>query len=169
MPRHYLTVLTGLTILIFTVIAGPVFGIPTASSDSSCNVETPIGTGQASVSVTDLPDSAVLERSRFGAKAWHLDVDPARVDVGPVSGRPTVTYKLRVEGRDLAMATASTAILNRCNDTSRLVIDEHEFSPRTLEQDSYTGTIKVTYRGSRGDEDVEERLATKNITVRVER
>ena len=169
MSDSYLPLLTCLTIIAFALLAGPVFGIPATPSNSSCSLETAIGTGLATVTVTDLPDSAVIERSRFGAKAWRLTVDPAQVDVGPVSGRPTVTYKLRVDGEDLGLAVASTAILSRCHETTRIAIDESQFSPRSLDHDTYNGTIKVTYRGTRGGDDVEERLATKNVTVQVNR
>ena len=169
MSTSNLPLLTGLLILVLAVAAGPVIGIPGQQSGSACNVDAPIGTGNASVSVTDLPDSALLERSRFGAEVWRLSVDPARIDVGPVSGRPTVAYKLRVEGEDVYYTASSTTILSRCYDTSRIVIEDSQLSQRTLEQDSYNGTFEVTYRGSRGGDDVEQRLAVENITVRVDR
>jgi len=169
MSSAHLPLLTSLLIVTTAVAAGPVFGIPSAPTEAECSVDSPIGTGQASVSVTNLPDTATLERSRFGAAAWRLHVNSAHLDVGPVSGRPTVTYKLRVEGQDLGLAAAATAILSRCHDTNEVVIEESQYSPRSLEQDSYEGTIEVTYRGVRGGEDVEQQLATKNITVQVER
>lgn len=169
MSTSNLPLLTGLLILVIAVVAGPVFGIPSAQSEAACNVQTPIGTGQASVSVADLPDSAVLKRSRFGTETWTLDVDPVQVDIGSVSGRPTVAYKLRIEGKDLKMAAGSTATLSRCHNTTRIATARPRFSPRTLEQDTYNGTSKITYRGSQDGEEVEKRIATKNITVRVER
>ena len=169
MSTSNLPLLTGLLILVLAVAAGPVIGILGQQSDSTCNVDAPAGTGNASVSVTGLPDSALLERSRFGAEVWRLSVDPARVDVGPVSGRPTVAYKLRVEGEDVYYTASSTTILSRCYDTSQIVIEDSQLSRRTLEQDSYNGTFEVTYRGSRGGDDVEKRLAVENITVRVDR
>jgi len=164
-----LPALTSLVILVVAVTAGPVFGFPGPPSESGCQPGGPIGTGQASVTVTDLPESATLERSRFGAEAWLLDVDHAQTEVGPVVGQPIVTYKLRVDGPDLGLAAAATAILSRCEATTRIVIEQSQFSPRKLDQDAYDGTITVTYRGTRNGEAVVEQLATRNVTVQVDR
>jgi len=165
MSERFLPPLTVFIILGGALAAGPVFGIPA----STCTVDAPIGTGQASVSLTELPDSAVLERSRFGAEKWRLRIDPAQVDIGSVTGRPTVTYKLRVEGDDLGLAAAATAILSKCTETSRLVIEDSQYPSHTLDQETYAGTITVTYRGSHRGDPIERELVSKNISVRVKR
>ncbi len=170
MPEsEYVVLLTVVGILAGAVVAGPVFGIPADGSGGGCSGDGPIGTGQASVAVTELPESAVIERTRFGTNKWAFSIAPAAVEIGPVSGRPTVTYKVRIDSNDVSLAAGSTAILSRCQDTTRLVIQDTQFQPRTLDQDTYPGTITVTYRGTRGGEDVTHELARKNITVEVDR
>jgi len=161
--------LTAVTILVVATLAGPVFGVPERDDGAGCQVASPLGTGSADVSVTALPDSAVIERARFGAGTWRLNLPPADVSVGPVSGRPILTYKIRVEGPDLTWAVAGTTALSRCQETTRLGIGEGRFDPRTVEEQQYAGTITVTYKGTRGERRITRRLATKNVTVTVDR
>lgn len=165
---EYAPVISALFIIVAAVLVGPVFGIPADSSDGGgCSVDAPIGTGNASVSVRDLPDRAVIERMDFGSELYQLRVEDAAVAVDDVRGRPTVAYKLRVDLTDGARAIGSTAILSRCHDTTSISIEDSSLEPDRVENESYDGTLTVTYRGSRDGEDVENELAVKNVTVEV--
>lgn len=163
----YAPVISALFIIGAAVLVGPVFGIPTDTRDGGCSVDAPIGTGNASVSVRDLPDTAVIERMDFGSDLYELHVGDAAVAADDVRGRPTVAYKLAVDLTDGARAIGSTAILSRCQDVSSISIDDSSLEPDRVENESYDGTLTVTYRGSRNGEDIETELAEKNVTVEV--
>lgn len=167
-PSEYAPLLSAVAIVLAALLVGPVLGIPASPSDSEdCGDERPIGTGNASVSVTDLPDRAVIERNDYGSELYTLSVGDARLTADDVQGRPTVTYKFRVDLEGGSRALASTAILSRCTELSGISIRDSTLEPDRVEAGSYPGTITVTYRGSEGGEDVTTELATENVTVTV--
>lgn len=167
-PAEYAPWLSAAAVVLLALLAGPVLGIPQAPADTdACSDDTPIGTGNATLSDVELPDRAVIERQGFGSELYQLRVDDALVTASDVSGRPTVTYKVRVELDDGTRAKASTAILSRCHDLSHISIAESPIEPDRIRDESYNGTLTLTYRGSDGGEDVRTTVVEKNVTVEV--
>lgn len=77
--HEYLLAVSTLLIVTTALLAGPVLGIPHAVPGETCAADEFPGNGGAAVTVTHLPETAVIERARFGAKVWrnhprHLDL-----------------------------------------------------------------------------------------------
>lgn len=164
----YAPLVTALLIVVVALLAGPVFGIPSdASRPGGCEAAGPIGSGNASVTVTELPDSAVMERMAFSSEVYELRVGDAHLNVSDVRGRPTVAYKLRLERNSSSLAIGRTAILSRCDTVNSIQIQDSAIEPDSDPPASYNATLTVTYRGSQAGEDVETVLEEKTITVEV--
>lgn len=161
----YLPAVAVLVILSGAVLSGPAFGIPGDVPKQGCTADAFPGNGNASAAVTRLPASAVIEQSNYGAEIWRLHVPNAHVDVTDISGRPTVAYKINLH--ELTRTTGSSTILSRCHNTTEVNIPESTFEPNEITEDSYNATLTVTYRGTSNGTNVEEILATRNITVEV--
>ncbi len=163
---HYAPVVAGGLLVVTALLVVAAVGVPTGAPQADCD-DAPAGTGSASVSVAALPDRATVERQQFDGGAWRLSVPDLGVRVDDVRGRPTVTYKLRANVSGRTLAVASTAILGRCHDTSRIGIEATLLEPdRVDETDSaYDGRLTVTYRGTRDGDRVERELTGGNVTV----
>lgn len=164
---NYLPVVSALFIVTTAVLAGPVLGIPGESTESACSTDVFPGYGNASVSVTQFPETAAIEQSRFGAAVWRLNVPDAQVNATDVEGRPTVAYKIILH--DLRQTTGSSVTLSHCRTTADLSITDSTFAPDEITKESYNATLKIIYRGTENGEKVETDLATKNITVEVKK
>lgn len=161
----YIPAISALLIIMTAILAGPVLGIPGEPTEATCSADAFPGHGNASVSVTTLPETATIEQARFGADVWRLNVSDVRLNVTGVEGRPTVTYKIILH--ELTQTTGATTILSHCQDTTEMGIAKSTFEPDEITNESYNATLKVIYRGTESGEKVETELATKNITVEV--
>lgn len=164
---NYLPAVSALLIITTAILAGPVLSIPGEPTESACSADVFPGNGNASVSVIDLPKTATIEQSRFGAEVWRLKVPNAHVNVTDIEGRPLITYKIILH--ELRQTTGSSVTLNHCQNTTNLSIMEATFAPNEITRKSYNATLKVIYRGMESGETVETELATKNITVQVKK
>lgn len=167
-PVQSLPTLSVGVILIVAVLSGPWGVFDLTTTNSACNEDVFPGTGNATVEVTDMPNTATLSKSRFGAEVYRLELPPATVNVSDVRGRPTLSYRIRIPG--LKTELGSTTTLSSCT-TGRMQLTRESatFEPDRIQNDSYDATLYVVYRGTADGEKVERELRTKNVTVEVER
>lgn len=153
-------------IVIVAILSGPVGVLDLTTADAPCGKDVFPGHGNATVDVTDTPNTATLTKSRFGAEVYRLEVPPATVNVTDVRGRPTLSYRIRIPGLNTELG--STIILSSCTTGQRrLSIDPVTFEPDRIENDSYDARLFVVYRGTEDGENVERELLARNVTVEV--
>lgn len=155
-------------IIIIAVLSGPLGVLDLTTAESPCDEDVFPGTGNATVEVTDTPDTATLSKSRFGAEVYRLELPTTTVNVSDVRGRPTLSYRIRIPG--LSTELGSTTTLSSCT-TGRMQLTRESatFEPDQIRNDSYDATLFVVYRGTADGEKIERYLRTKNVTVEVER
>lgn len=148
-------------VVFVTVITGPVVGLtPPWFHDEAGDVQP--GHGMATVEVVDVPERVILDRSEFGAQWYRLTVPPATVHVTDIEGRPMISYQVRIEA--LGTDQGSTTFLPSSTErTVALTMKQWRYDPADVTQESYTGEVIVTYRGS----DSTRTLVRRNVTVEV--
>lgn len=161
-----LPVLAVVVVAVGSVAFGPL-GPVELSPATRCSEQVFPGDGNATVTADVVPESGTLSRSAFGAAVWRLEVPSATVKVADVRGRPTVSFRLQLDGLDRAVGT--TAVLSRCTtDPVELSLPRTTFDPATITEDRYEGTVTVVYRGTENGTAVERVVARRNVTVGVD-
>lgn len=165
-PTESLPILSVGVILVVTLLSGPFGVVDLTTGGPACSEDVFPGTGNASVEVVDAPETATLTKSRFGAEVYRLELPDASLNVSDVTGRPTVSYRLRLPA--LRTAVGATKILSGCTTGGITVaMDRTTFEPDRIDADSYEGRLFVVYRGSENGTKVEQELLDRNVTVEV--
>lgn len=122
-------------------------------------------TGGMDATVLDTPDTVRLDRyTENGTVRYRLLVPPATVGVANVSGRPVLTYKLRIGGIGHTRGTAH--VLSEAQEGEfRTTLDASTLAAERIENRSYSGDLTLVVRSDRGT----RRIHEGNVTVRVDR
>lgn len=124
--------------------------------------ETDLGEGSVDVTSVTLPETVTLQRGRYGADGYYLQVPEATVEFERVTGGPVVGYTLEIP--ELSYTRQTAYFLN--DGTTGSVsygIEKDTFAPREIQKPAYRGELRLVVR-SNGTERV---LKQRNVTVRV--
>lgn len=148
-------------VITISVISGPLVGGLDLTPESWTGSNP--GSGNVSVSVKSTPESATLRRIS-GRDTYRLEVPSATVNVGSVSGRPLIVYKLRL--REIGYTRSTILFLN----SSRVGQQNIKIEPGTTRisppvEDTYTGELLILIRSDAGERELYE----GNVTVEVTR
>ena len=156
-----------LTIIVITaMLSGPIGPIDLTTRSPECAENTPIGSGNATVSSISIPEKAQLRKSEFGAEVYRLEVPDVIVNVSAVQGRPLIVYRVHVP--ELERTIGTTTVLSHCTLGPRnLSISAASFEPERITQPKYMASLKVVYRGSKNGSNFAETQVSRNISVEV--
>ncbi|WP_254831667.1 hypothetical protein [Haloglomus salinum] len=120
-------------------------------------------TGDMDATVLDTPETARLDRyTENGTDRYRLVVPDATVDVANVSGRPVLTYKLRIDGVGHTRGTAH--VLSAAQEGPfRTGLEPSTLAADRVTNGSYAADLSLVVRSDRGT----RRLHASNVTVRV--
>lgn len=121
-----------------------------------------LGEGSVDVASVTLPETVTLQRGRYGADGYYLQVPEATVEFERVTGGPVVGYTLAVPELDYTRQTAYFLDDGTTGSVS-YGIEADTFPPEEIEQSAYDGKLRLVVR-SNGSERV---LKERNVTVRV--
>lgn len=122
------------------------------------------GTGDATVTVVDVPDSALIVKGRYGEGNYFLRSRAATVDIEAIERQPMLIYKVRVP--DLGYVRSTVYFLDgERTGRQRITLEEGVVDPESLDRDSYPGELLLLVRSGDGDRAVHR----GNITVSVRR
>lgn len=156
-----LAVTVGVVVILgVTLASGPLVGAVDLTRESAD--ESVSGTGNATVTVTSLPDRVSLDRGEYGSEAYYLEVPDAFVRLERVEGEPMVVYKVRIP--DLGFVRGTTYFVDSDNEGEMaLAVERTAIDPASVTRDSYQGQLEVIVRsGTAG-----RVLRTHNVTVEV--
>ncbi|WP_135820130.1 hypothetical protein [Halostella litorea] len=152
-----------------TVLAsGPLVPVDLTTADGTCEGGALAAGGSATVERATVADSAALTRSSFGADVYRLEVPAAEVTATDVRGCVRFTYEIRVAGlgvRSFSVATVSAD----SNGEARISIPKSSFAPDRITEDEYAAEVRLIYRGTENGAAVERTVASRNVTVEVDR
>lgn len=142
-----------------TLVSGPFVG----AVDFTTAPERPsIGDGNATIGEVSLPASAEITEGRYGSGEYYLRVPDASVEVENVSGRPLLAYEISIPAIGYSRTT-SHFISPSDTGSYALSLERDSMKRSMVENDSYSGTLRVFLRSN----GTEQRLAARNITVEV--
>ncbi|QCJ45915.1 hypothetical protein [Haloprofundus sp. MHR1] len=128
-----------------------------------------LGAGNATVTDVSLDAAGVrLERGGYGSQAYYLSVPDATVRLQSVTGRPILSYKIRVPA--LGLERSSAVFLNESYTeagatTLALTVDDDPVDPERVTESSYEAELSVLLRTESGS----RTLRRLSVTVEVER
>jgi hypothetical protein len=157
MPTSRVAVYVVAGLIVATTLAtGPLVGAVELPAE---NDGPPIGTGNATVSVTHLPETATIEAGGRGTNAYYLEVPAATVEISELRGNPILDYAIDIKG--LGYSRGSIHLLGE--GSQRIVLERDSFESGDIEKQQYQGELSLTLRG-----DSEQVLIERNVTVEVE-
>lgn len=121
-------------------------------------------TGSMEPTIVDTPDTARLDRfQENGTTQYRLLVPAATVDIANVSGRPGLTYKLRIA--DIGHTRGTTHVLSDAQEGQfRATLEPSELAADRIQNDSYVGELTIITRSDRGTRFVHESTVTVRVT-----
>jgi hypothetical protein len=148
-------------IVVVTVASGPLVGAVTVPEGGVSGPDP--GTGNATVSVVSVPDRVTLEPGAYDTDVYYLEVPDAVVDISAATGKPVLTYSLSVP----ELRSRSSVFFLRAGERGqkKLTMDRLSFDPAAVDQERYTGELRLVLRGSGG----EVTLYSEPVTVDVRR
>jgi hypothetical protein len=122
-------------------------------------------TGGLDATVLETPETVQLDRyTENGTARYRLLVPPATVGVANVSGRPVLTYKLRIGGIGHTRGTAH--VLSEAQEGEfRTTLDASTLAAERIENDSYAGDLTLVVRSERGAQRIHEKTVTVRVTT----
>jgi hypothetical protein len=120
-------------------------------------------TGGVDATVLETPDTVRLDRyTENGTPRYRLLVPPATVGVANVSGRPVLTYKLRIA--DIGHTRGTAHVLSEAQEGAfRTTLDASTLAAERIESGPYTADLVLVVRSDRGA----RRIHTSTVSVRV--
>ena len=158
-PRAALGLVTSL-ILCVALLTGPALGFFPVPEKEGLDAAT-LGTGNASISVLDLPDRASI---RKGGGVYTLRVSDATLSVTNVTGQPILVYRIDIEGMGYSRGSLTVLESGFSNQVS-VQLSRSTLDASDVRETSYPATLRVLLRGDGPD----RTIAEKNVTVRVQR
>jgi len=124
---------------------------------------TTLGDGDVEVGVVDVSTTEfVLTPGRFGTAVTYLRVPDAAVQLASVTDRPRLVYRVQVPALGVDR-TVSTVVTDR--GQHRLHLRAQALEPGTVEEDEYTGTVRVRVQSFSTD----RTLYRQDVTIEVKR
>jgi len=152
-----------------TVLAsGPLVPVDLTTVDEPCEGGALAADGSATVERATVADSATLRKSDFGAAVYRLAVPDARVTTADVDGCVRFTYEISVAELGVTSFSVATVAADSADDT-RVPIPEASFGPDRITEDRYDAEVRLVYHGTEDGSSVERTVASRNVTVEVER
>jgi hypothetical protein len=151
-------------ILVGLVVAGPLvpgFEVP-ARQEPSSGLDY-MGNGSLAVTDVDIPDSATLEKGEYGAGSYELRVPDGEVRFENHTGRPILSYKLKIEAISYSRSTAYV-LTEDVEAPLTLSLQEDVVDGTQIDAREYGATLTLTRRID-GNGTV---VATRNVTVEVD-
>jgi hypothetical protein len=160
MPMWRIAVYVVAALIVATTLAtGPLVGAVELPAE---NQGPTIGTGNATVSVTYLPDTVTIEAGERGTDAYYLEVPAATVEVSELRGNPILDYSIQVDG--FGYSRGSIHLLGELGEGPHsITLERDSFESGQLDQGQYDAVLSLTLRG-----DSEQMLVERNVTVEVE-
>jgi len=126
--------------------------------------ETAYATGGLNATVLDVPDTVRLDRVRGnGTDRYRLLVPDATVDVAAVSGRPVLTYRLRIDGVGHTRGTAH--VLSEAQEGAfRTTLEPSTLATDRVTEARYAGELALVVRSDRGTRRIHETTVTVEVT-----
>jgi len=150
-------------ILILTVSSGPM-GVVDFTKERTENNTEGLGNGLLEVASLDAPDTASLQQGDFGSGNFYLRVPDAVLSIDAVEGRPIVSYKIEISELGYTRETAHV-ISSESGQRVTLSIQEDTLPPEDIQQDEYSGEIRIVKRVN-GESTT---ALQRNVTVSVQR
>lgn len=148
-----------LLVVVAAFVVGPV--VPDIALSSPAQEYEP-GSGNVSVSVSDLPEELTLERNEFGSGTYQLESSVVQTNVSDVSGNPLVVYDIRIP--ELGYNKETYRILSPDVDGALTIrASSDTVQPSKVDGTSFVATVTVLVRSDGGSREV----ATRNVTVEV--
>jgi len=144
-----------------TLASGPLFGaVDLVRSEEQFAP----GDGNATVSVVDAPDSALIVEGRYGEKNYYLRSRSVTVDIEAVERQPMLIYKIRIP--EMGYVRSTVHFLDGASaGRQRLALEQGVVDPDSLDRDSYVGELLLLVRSDGGDRTVHR----ANVTIDVRR
>lgn len=158
-PSRIAVYIVGGFIVVTAILMGPLVpGVELPAEEES----TSIGTGNATVTVSFIPETVTIEGGSHGANVYYLEVPAATVEVSDLRGNPVLDYSLSID--ELGYSRGSIYVLEELGEgVQRITLEQDSLEPEDIEQGEYDGEITLTLRG-----ETEQVLVQQNITVEVE-
>lgn len=152
-----------LTILVASVLSGPlVAGVDFTPTPDDAGPAPQ--TGNATVEVVSVPETASLEKGAFKSDApYTLLVPDATVRLSDVTGGPLLVYKIRIP--ELGYSRGTTHFLDSSMHGQRSIGVDQTTLQEEFSQDQYRGEILLLLRG----DGAERTIYHGNVTVEVQR
>ncbi|WP_224268038.1 hypothetical protein [Haloprofundus salinisoli] len=160
-----------LLVAALSVASGPLVGgvdfTPAGDTTSESGSEGSLGAGNATVTDVSLDAAGVrLERGGYGSQAYYLRVPDATVRLQSVTGRPLLSYNVRIPA--LGIERSSTVFLNESYTengatTLALTLDDDPVDPERVTESSYEAELSVLLRTDSGS----RTLRAVSLTVEV--
>lgn len=140
---HSPTRIVAVALLCFAAATGPAVGL----LDVPDPAPAALGTGDASVEVVSVPETARLEAGTY-TDVHELLVPPVVADVSALSGAPTLTAS--VDLPRLGFTRSSVYIL-RSTGRQTVRVRPTTFDAERIRNDSYPGRLRVVLRDGAGE------------------
>ena len=149
---------TALVIIALAVATGPL-GLVDPSTEEMATPET----GNATIAVGDIPETATLDAGQHGTDLFVLRIPDTTIEVSRLRGNPILDYSLKIQG--IGFKGTSVYFLDGQGEGPlTLSFDRETLDPGRIDQDSYEATLSLTLRGER------ERVVFEHpVTIEVKR
>ena len=148
-------------VFFLTAVAfGPLFSGVSLASESKSAIT---NDGTLTIASVDFPANATVGAASYGAANAYLEVPPATVTFESIRGKPTLIYKLRVDGLGYSVSTTHFLDADTHGPTYEATIDPFSVDESEFQRSQYVGELAIVVRGSDG-----RRVAARqNITIQV--
>jgi hypothetical protein len=161
--RHVAGVLLLSACVGVALAAGP-YGADIRSLATESDEQAAYATGGMDATVLEAPETVQLDRyTENGTDRYRLVVPDAAVGVANVTGRPVLTYKLRIDGIGHTRGTAH--VLSTAQEgTFRTSLEPSTLAADRITNDHYTGDLTLVVRSDQGTRRVHEANVTVEVT-----
>lgn len=137
-----LPALTVASILLVTLLSGPLFGAVDLTAAESRGV---LGEGSADVQTVSVPHDGRLIPTGYADRKYLLSLPSATVDISNLSGNPMLVYEIRI--RELGYITSTTHFLDeRFTGRQPLTLEEAVLNRTSLDREVYDGELLIIKR-----------------------
>lgn len=159
MDRRWVVAVTVVIIVAVTLATGPRVGLLTVPDQRATDS---LGEGNATVTVTSVPETLTLEYGRYGNDEYHLRVPDARVEVANLSGNPILNYNVAIT--NLTSGSSLHFLGEKGEGPLGLSYASTAFDPERIEQERYDARLKLVLRTN----GTERLIYNESATVEVE-
>jgi len=142
-----------------TAVSGPLVAGVSLASDSQPQIG---NDGTLTVDSVSLPSAATIERASYGAANYYLLVPPATVEIGSISGTPTLVYGFEIGALNHTRST-SHFLDEQSGPAYEATMPNGVLDSHRIDQQQYDATASIAVR--EGDD--LRTVASRNVTVEV--